>query len=70
MREQSPLGAGPRLLTPRRWAVDFRLSKLNERTGNVYENKGAAREAGWPSGNVLENNDSYVPEAGILLIKR
>jgi len=69
MREQSRPGAGPRLLTPRRSAVDFRLSKLNKRTGNVYENKGAARKAGWPSGNVLENKDSYVPEAGILLIK-
>jgi len=43
------------------------FSKVNERSGNVDENKGSAFHRLRQSGNVIENKDSYGPEAGILV---
>ncbi len=34
-------------------------SKMNERSGNVYENKGSAFKTRQRSGNVIENKGSY-----------
>jgi len=42
-------------------------SKVKERSGNVYENKGSAFEVPQQGGNVLENKGSYAPKTGILL---
>jgi len=42
-------------------------SKLKERRGNVYENKGSAIEVQHRSGNVAENKDSYPQDPGMLL---
>ena len=41
--------------------------KMNERRGNVYENKGPAFSSLSQSGNVVENKDSYALKPGILL---
>jgi hypothetical protein len=40
---------------------------LNERRGNVYENKGLLWKTGWKSGNVIENKGTYGYNAGMLL---
>ena len=45
-------------------------SKMNDRRGNVYENKGPQWKTcarGW---NVIENKDSYALEAGISLKRK
>jgi hypothetical protein len=41
--------------------------KLNERTGNFYENKGPLWKTWERTGNVVENKGTYGPAAGILL---
>ena len=41
--------------------------KMNDRCGNVYENKGPAFSSPFRSGNVIENKDSYALKPGILL---
>jgi hypothetical protein len=43
--------------------------KMNERRGNVYENKGSAFSSPRRSGNVIENTASYALKAG-MLVKR
>jgi hypothetical protein len=43
------------------------LSKVKERSGNVYENKGSAFHSPEQGGNVVENKDGYEFEAGMLL---
>jgi hypothetical protein len=40
---------------------------MNERSWNVYENKGSVFNSLMESGNVVENKDSYALKAGILL---
>ena len=42
-------------------------SKMKERCGNVYENKGPAFSSPGGSGNVIENKGGYVQDAGMLL---
>jgi hypothetical protein len=42
-------------------------SKVKERRGNVYENKGPLWKTGWQSGNVVENKGTYAFKAGTLL---
>ena len=42
-------------------------SKMNERCGNVYENKGRLWTTRRRSGNVIENKGSYAQNAGMLL---
>jgi hypothetical protein len=44
----------PNLLGPRRGSK----KKLDERTGNVYENKGPVWQFGEPTGNLYENTDT------------
>ncbi len=41
--------------------------KVNERRGNVYENKRLCVENRGRSGNVVENKGSYATNAGMLL---
>jgi hypothetical protein len=41
--------------------------KIDERRGNVYENKGPVRKTRGRSRNVVENKDSYADKAGMLL---
>ena len=41
--------------------------KVKERPANVTENKGPALSSPGPSGNVIENKDSYAHSAGMLL---
>ena len=43
------------------------FSKVKERRGNVYENKGSAFHMQGRSGNVIENKCSYALKAGMLL---
>ena len=43
------------------------LSKVKERSGNVYENKGSGLHRRERSGNVIENKGSYALKAGMLL---
>jgi hypothetical protein len=45
-------------------------SKVEERSGNVYENKGPALSGPGRSGNVTENKGSYGLNAGILLKRK
>ena len=45
----------------------MRCSKLNERSGNVYENKGLQWKTVERSGNVIENTGSYAPTAMVLV---
>jgi len=42
-------------------------SKINERRGNVIENKGSVFPSPRLSGNVVENKGSYALKAGMLL---
>jgi hypothetical protein len=42
-------------------------SKMNDRHGNVYENKGSALEDRVASGNAIENKGSYARDPGMLL---
>ena len=44
--------------------------KMNERSGNVYENKGSAFETRERRGNVTENKGSYALKAGMSLKTR
>jgi hypothetical protein len=41
--------------------------KLNDRSGNVIENKGSVFHSQAQTGNVIENKASYASKAGILL---
>ena len=43
------------------------FSKMNEQSGNLYENKGWVFHRWRQSGNVIENKDGYALQAGILL---
>jgi len=45
----------------------LKKSKLQKRSGNVAENKGAGLEDGGESGNVQENTGVYLPDAGMSL---
>jgi hypothetical protein len=49
----------------RKWKSNF--LKMNDRRGNVYENKGSVFHSPPRSGNVLENKGGYALKAGILL---
>ena len=40
---------------------------MQEQSGNVYENKGQGFHVPTKSGNVIENEDTYEFEAGMLL---
>jgi hypothetical protein len=40
---------------------------MNDRRGNVYENKGPLWKTVWKSGNVVENKGIYESKAGMLL---
>jgi hypothetical protein len=65
LESSGSLGRGCYLST-----LDFRLldfEKLNERRGNVYENKGPLWKKWGRSGNVIENKGSYASKAGMLL---
>ncbi|MGO8735347.1 MAG: hypothetical protein ACLQVM_21425 [Terriglobia bacterium] len=42
-------------------------AKLNERRGNIYENKGSTFKIPHLTGNIIENKDSYHQDAGMLL---
>ena len=42
-------------------------SKMQEQSGNVYENKGPGFHGPTKSGNVIENKDTYEFKAGMLL---
>ena len=42
-------------------------SKMQEQSGNVYENKGQGFHGPTKSGNVVENKDTYEFKAGMLL---
>ena len=44
--------------------------KMNERCGNVIENKGSGLENGKQSGNPTQNRDSYALIAGMLLKRK
>jgi hypothetical protein len=44
--------------------------KMNERRGNVAENKGSGLESGKQSGNPAQNRDSYALIAGMLLKRK
>jgi hypothetical protein len=44
-----------------------RFGKLNERTGNLYENKGPLWKTQERNGNLAENKGTYGPYPGILL---
>jgi hypothetical protein len=44
--------------------------KLNERRGNVYENKGSAFNGPGRSRNVVENKASYAQNTGMLLKRK
>jgi hypothetical protein len=44
--------------------------KLNDRSGNVIENKGSGLEDRQVSGNVIENKASYALKAGMLLKRK
>jgi hypothetical protein len=46
------------------------LSKVEERSGNVCENKGSAFSSPWRSGNVIENKGTYSLKAGMLLKRK
>jgi hypothetical protein len=41
--------------------------KMNDRRGNVYENKGPLWKTGWQSWNVIENKGTYEFKARMLL---
>ena len=43
---------------------------MNERGGNVIENKGSSFRSRGKSGNVIENTGSYASKAGMLLKKQ
>jgi hypothetical protein len=43
------------------------FKKMDERTGNIHENKGSAFDNPTESWNVIENKDSYTLRAGMLL---
>jgi hypothetical protein len=45
-------------------------SKLDERRGNVHENKGPLWKTWQRSGNVTENKGSYALKAGMLLKRK
>jgi hypothetical protein len=45
-------------------------SKLGERRGNVYENKGSVFRGREEGGNVIENTGSYALKAGMLLKRK
>jgi hypothetical protein len=49
-------------------AMSSQIQKLQERTGNVYENKGSAYKDWERSGNVIENKGTYT-FAGAMLLK-
>jgi hypothetical protein len=42
-------------------------SKMQEQSGNVYENKGPGFHGPTKSGNVIENKDTYEFKAGMLM---
>jgi hypothetical protein len=44
--------------------------KMNERRGNVYENKGSVSHSQPRSGNVIENKGGYALKAGMLVKKK
>jgi hypothetical protein len=44
--------------------------KVNDRCGNVYENKGSAFSSPWRSGNVIENEGSYALKSGNVIDKK
>jgi hypothetical protein len=44
--------------------------KLNEQSGNVYENKGPLWKTRKQSGNVIENKHSYAQDPGMLLKRK
>jgi hypothetical protein len=48
-------------------AMSLQIQKLQERTGNVYENKGSVRKEWERSGNVIENKSTYTFLEGMLL---
>jgi hypothetical protein len=43
---------------------------MQERGGNVYENKGPGFHSPAQSGNVIENKDTYEFKAGMLLRRK
>ena len=45
-------------------------SKMQEQSGNVYENKGPGFHGPTKSGNVIENKDTYEFKAGMLLKRK
>jgi hypothetical protein len=44
--------------------------KMNDRRGNVYENKGPLWKTGSQSGNLIENKGAYELKAGMLLKRK
>jgi hypothetical protein len=52
---------------PRRMRREKRILFLQERRGNVYENKGPLWKRWGKSGNVYENKGSYPLKAGMYL---
>ena len=53
------------------WEKDtWEFSKMNERRGNVYENKGPLWKTRAGSGNVAENKGSYASKAGMSLKRK
>ena len=49
---------------------EVELLKMNEQSGNVYENKGALWESLWRTGNVDENKATYPLYPGMLLKRK
>jgi hypothetical protein len=54
---------------PTRKEKTSKFKKVNERGGNIYENKGPVFHSPRQSGNVKENKASYALKAG-MLVKR
>jgi hypothetical protein len=44
--------------------------KMQERSGNVYENKGPGLHSPAQTGNVIENKDTYELKVGMLLKRK
>ena len=61
----------PRMISLSREGKEKRNSqKLNDRRGNVYENKRPLWKTGWQSGNLIENKCAYEFKAAILLKRK
>jgi len=67
--EGSSQAVPDKMSPPTRKEKTSKFKKVNERGGNIYENKGPVFHSPRQSGNVKENKASYALKAG-MLVKR